>query len=346
MIENPDRKIPEADLDTAGDSLWFLPGPVADEEQEISRSPLPAASRRTLLDIGAWRAAEAGLVRELGDLALNTGRLLERVQGMGPGAGERLAHAEAAAIGWWTGHRITQDRIALFLAWRLGATGEDAEALIRVTWAARRLMAPRAHGREPAAGIVAHLALESDAARALAEDVVAVLPGPDELGPVARACAAFHLWQVLDERPISVRGIEAAVLGARLGLGIDGQLPGFLPLSLSGMGALAASGNVAQRLALWVSGAGNAVLAALMMLERLRQWQDRAQAAIADQQGRTPGRLIASLARQPMLSVPQLVGDTGASRPAVDRNLALLARRGLIREVTGQGRFRIWAARL
>jgi Fe2+ or Zn2+ uptake regulation protein len=33
---------------------------------------------------------------------------------------------------------------------------------------------------------------------------------------------------------------------------------------------------------------------------------------------------------------------TGASRAAVSRNLAWLEARGLIREVTGQGRFRMW----
>lgn len=38
--------------------------------------------------------------------------------------------------------------------------------------------------------------------------------------------------------------------------------------------------------------------------------------------------------------------ETGASRAAVQRNLDLLVQRGLIREITGQGRYRVWAARL
>lgn len=33
---------------------------------------------------------------------------------------------------------------------------------------------------------------------------------------------------------------------------------------------------------------------------------------------------------------------TGGGRAAVQRNLALMEARGLIREVTGQGRFRMW----
>jgi DNA-binding IclR family transcriptional regulator len=35
---------------------------------------------------------------------------------------------------------------------------------------------------------------------------------------------------------------------------------------------------------------------------------------------------------------------TGASRAAVQRNLAWMEARGLIREVTGQGRYRMWRA--
>jgi DNA-binding IclR family transcriptional regulator len=35
---------------------------------------------------------------------------------------------------------------------------------------------------------------------------------------------------------------------------------------------------------------------------------------------------------------------TGASRAAVQRNLAWMEERGLIREMTGQGRYRMWRA--
>lgn len=40
----------------------------------------------------------------------------------------------------------------------------------------------------------------------------------------------------------------------------------------------------------------------------------------------------------------QAEAETGASRAAVQRNLDVLEARGLAREVTGQGRFRVWAA--
>ena len=47
-----------------------------------------------------------------------------------------------------------------------------------------------------------------------------------------------------------------------------------------------------------------------------------------------------------MLGAAQAETETGASRAAVLRNLDLLEARGLVREVTGQGRFRVWAAKL
>lgn len=83
-----------------------------------------------------------------------------------------------------------------------------------------------------------------------------------------------------------------------------------------------------------------------MRLERLAQWRERTEAETADLQGRTPTRLIAALAAHPMLAAPQAEAETGASRAAVQRNLDVLQDRGLVREVTGQGRFRVWAARL
>ena len=45
-----------------------------------------------------------------------------------------------------------------------------------------------------------------------------------------------------------------------------------------------------------------------------------------------------------VLGAAQEKAETGASRAAVQRNLDVLTARGLAREVTGQGRFRVWAA--
>ena len=171
-----------------------------------------------------------------------------------------------------------------------------------------------------------------------------LLPGPGQIGSVARGCLAFQLWRILDERPTHLRDIEAAVLGARLGH--EGSALAFLPLSLAGMRALTLGGPAERRLEGWITGAHNAVLSALMTLDRLRRWRAQAEAATADLSGRTPGLLIDGLLRHPMIAVPQLVTETGASRRAVLRNLAIFEQRDLVREITGQGRFKVWTARL
>ena len=87
------------------------------------------------------RAVEGALAADLADLAFDVGRLAERVSMVGPGAVQRLAQAEAASLSWWTGDRISTDRLALWLSCRIGAAEEDGGGLIRTAWAARRLTA-------------------------------------------------------------------------------------------------------------------------------------------------------------------------------------------------------------
>lgn len=58
--------------------------------------------------------------------------------------------------------------------------------------------------------------------------------------------------------------------------------------------------------------------------------------------GKTPLALRISLCEWPLLSAPMAQALTGGSRVAVQRNLAWMEARGLIREVTGQGRYRMW----
>lgn len=131
-------------------------------------------------------------------------------------------------------------------------------------------------------------------------DVAAELEGLTSVSDASWGCALFHLWCALDERPDHLRGLEAAALGARISAGQGKGLP-FLPLSLTGFGALMATRGPDRRLASWIHGARRAVLSALMALERLSAWRARAEAETADLQGRIPARLIAALTAQPML---------------------------------------------
>ena len=326
------------------DAHWFLP-PQDDAEDEGQSPYLPRLGKQaeTLANRGEWAAAEAGLAHDLALLAHDHGRLTERLRVMGEGPADRLAQAEALAFGWWTGDRVAADRLALWLSLRIGATGDDAGEFTRIAWAARRLAAASS-GEDPAA----HLGDAQNRMGQLPHEVGDVLAPLADLHPVTRGCAAFHLWRGLDDRPGHLRGIEAAVLGARIAAGrADRAGPlNFLPLAQAGFGGLSASGASERRLAAWITSAHQAVLASLLMLERLSAWQQRAGEATDDLSGRTPGRLIECLVRHAMVSAPLAETVTGASRAAVQRNLDLFQRRGLVREVTGHGRFRVWTTQL
>ena len=246
----PERPIPPEDDaglpgpydGTEAADLWFLPG----EPEEVLSLPRPAEGR--LVEPEAWRAAEASLAGELSELAFDAGRLAERLRSTGPGAVQRLALEEAAALSWWTGDRIGADRLALWLSYRIGAADEGGEGLIRTAWAVRRLMAPAPAAVE--AMVADLLGGDGRGDPAFAQEVAEALAGVAGVAPVTRACAAFHLWRSLDERPDHLRGIEAAVLGARLAVAGPGAGQGglaFLPLALTGFGALTASGTPAGR---------------------------------------------------------------------------------------------------
>ena len=322
------------------EELWFLPPDEEDDDASALLSPLPRAARVSLVDAAGWRAAEAALSADLAELNFDLGRLSERVASAGPAAVQRLALAEASSLSWWSGDRVSSDRLALWLSYRIGAAEEGGEGLIRTAWAARRLGAA-GQGRGIAATLAATLGEDGRADPGLLADVAAEGEALAGISAVTTGCALCHLWRSLDERPDHLRGLEAAVLGARVAG--RGALP-FLPLTLTGFAALTASGSPEARLAGWITGAHRAVLSVLMTLERLANWRRRAEAETADLSGRTPVRLIAALMAQPMLTAAQAEVETGASRAAVQRNLDVLLARGLVREVTGQGRFRVWAA--
>jgi len=81
---------------------------------------------------------------------------------------------------------------------------------------------------------------------------------------------------------------------------------------------------------------------AMRTLDDVEAWAARAEAEMTKLSGRTPPALRAVLTEWPLVSAPMAEALTGASRAAVQRNLAWFEGRGLIREVTGQGRYRMW----
>ena len=342
--------------------LWFLPGP--DEENEDvppGIAPLPRANQRLLVDLADWTAAEAAFAKPLAQLAMRLGALDERLRRAPKGWCHRLALIEASALSWLGTERISIERLSLWQALRLGGVQNDNQALARAGWAARRLSCGSilritsaddisdflgrwdvATGRQsPELGCVYGDEMLSDQLTNWCE----AMQRARGLHPICRAAFGLHLWAVvgLSDRTLGA-DIEAAVLAARLAVT---DLPGearFLPLVGGGVLGLAKGGSPEQRLQKFIKNAESATLAALRHLEALERWQARAEDALAHKSGQTPKQLITILASWPMVSAPMAEAEIGASRAAVQRNLNELTQMGLIREVTGQGRYRSWTA--
>jgi hypothetical protein len=137
--------------------------------------------------------------------------------------------------------------------------------------------------------------------------------------------------------------IEAAVTAARIAVS-DSKGAVFAPLAMGGAGGLRAGGSPADRLAHWLDGMETACLTGMRQLDDIEAWSARAEAEMTPLSGRTPPALRAALTEWPLVSAPMAEAFTGASRAAVQRNLAWMEEKGLVREMTGQGRYRMWRA--
>ena len=361
--------------DPAEAELWFLPGPAEEGSAEVGHdlSPRHMGSRRALplFDPADWKRAQDALSGELAGLAQHFGALNERLAHLGPelgaGACQRLALREAADLSWWAagqigGARIGVERLTLWVGAHLGGGLEDSLALAQAGWAVRRLTAgqgPEAgpHGQPGGggwqAGIAAFLGYIRDDSLADLADLVEVMDAAHALHPVTQSAMLFHAWRVVGHGTVRGAGtdIEAAVMAAVHAATMAHATErrngaSFMPLALSGLAGLQASGSVQARLAAWIGAAENSCRTALAQLDRLAVWRTTAERDLADQTGRTPAMLVALLTAWPMVSAPMATVQTGASRAAVQRNLDRLTQRGLIREITGQGRYRVWTAKL
>lgn len=318
---------------------WFLP----EEGAEDDLPPGPRAERDSLFDPAVWLAAQAMLSGDLASACLAFGRLDARLAGAGEGMRLRLALQEVSDLGWYAGARIGLERLALFVALRVGA-GDESALLGQSAWGVRRLtgtMPVLAHGAGGQDSLAAFLGFEGDAVL----DLAATLDGMDMLHPVTQAAFLFHAWKMAGAERVA-KEIEGGVMAARHAGTRLGRGALFLPLALGSGTALRGQGSVDARLAAFIRGAEQATLSALMQVDRLAGWERRALETLRDRSGRTPEELVQVFARWPLVSAPMAEAQTGASRAAVQRNLDLMTRRGVIREITGQGRYRIWMAAL
>jgi hypothetical protein len=344
-IQSPFDPEPQDEAD-----LWFLPGPPEDAAWDLPGPQAPPAP--ALPKAPVWAAVEGRTGRALAEAAAAVARLDERVAAL-PGAASRLALDEASGLQWITGAGVAVDRLALYDVLRLTRMADAHRDFAAAHWACRRLkggVGPLGtdlgaflgrHGTgEDGLGDLSPRPTGAVFAGLAADWQAAVRAG--DLHPLTRGAVAFFGW-----RALMLSGpegaLEAAVAAARVGAGGLRALP-FVPLAVAGRGLWRVGGTEAERLLAWLRAVETAAVHARLMLDRLSAWEDRARAGTAALSGRTPGRLIAALLATPVLSVGMAARLTGASQATALRTIARFEAQGLVREITGQGRFRVWAA--
>lgn len=343
IFDDPLTGVEEA-VERSEDDLWFLPGPIEDEPDDLP--PGPRAEPRETAILDDWRKAEAGNAARLARVAGRLGGLDERLRRGPEGWRHRLALIEAGDLSWFAGDRIGPDRLALWIALRLSGVQDDTAALARVGWAVRRLTG----GPGPEVDLAAFLDRRdpenlADAAEPFADRAggwLDLMAQAADLHPITRACMGFHLWNLAGLGQHSDR-MEAAVTAARISAS-EGRGAIFTPLAMGGAGGLRAGGSQTVRLARWLDGMETASLTAMRHLDDIEAWSARAEIEMSPLSGKTPRALRAVLTEWPLVSATMAETMTGASRAAVQRNLAWMEARGLIREMTGQGRYRMWRA--
>ena len=324
------------------DDLWFLPGPMDEEPDYLP--PGPRAELRETAVLDDWRKAEAGNAARLARVAGRIGALDDRLRRGPKGWRHRLALMEAADLSWFVGDRIGPDRLALWKSMRLSGVQDDTAALARVGWAVRRLTG----GLGPEVDLSAfldrrdpeNLGVEAEPFADRAGGWLDLMAQAADLHPVTRACMGFHLWSLAGLGQHGDR-MEAAVTAARI-VASEGKGALFAPLAMGGAGGLRSGGPPADRLSRWLDGMETACLTAMRHLDDIEAWSARAEAEMSPLSGRTPPALCAVLTEWPLVSAPMAEALIGASRAAIQRNLAWMEARGLIHEMTGQGRYRMW----
>jgi hypothetical protein len=302
--------------------------------------PLPSNARR----LGFKSNATAGHAARLARVASRVGALDDRMKRGPEGWRHRLAQIEAADLSWFVGDRVGADRVALWISMRISGLQDDTAALARVGWAVRRLTG----GPGPEVDLSAFLDRRDpenmvDEAEPFADRAgswLDLMAQAVDLHPISRACLGFHLWSLSGLGQQGDR-MEGWVTAARIAAS-EGKGAVFAPLAMGGAGGLRAGGQPAERLSRWLDCMETGCLTAMRHLDDIEIWSERAEKEMATLSGKTPRALRAVLTEWPFISAPMAEALADASRAAVQRNLAWMEAHALIREVTGQGRFRMW----
>jgi len=306
--------------------------------------PLPKADRRPVFDPKDWLQAEAQQGRGLARAAAAFARL---DAGMSEGFAKRLALAEVSALLWAQGDWLPVEKITLYGLLRESSL-KDARGLSLADWAQRRLLG--AGMPEDLAAFLGRRRAEFDGLEDLGRHPVgiefdglegdwhAAHHGLEDAHPITQAAGLFTAWRAFG---LSEPGaaVEAGVAVMKIGAA-EGRVLRFLPVASGG--PIGQGGAVADRLVRWYSAVENACLQAEMQHRQLNTWAKRAERAAAGLSGKTPALLIKALQVVPALSASMVAQACSCDKATARRNLSRFAKLGLIREITGQGRYMVW----
>lgn len=331
---------PDADA-SADQDLWFIPGPI--EEEPAFLAPLPRAEAGEGDQVAQWEQAQSQHALLLARVAARFGALDERLRQGPKGWRQRLALVEASELSWLTGDRISVDRLGLWQAMRISSVEDDTQSLQRISWAMRRLSGGPGPNPDLSIFLGRHHAETLDPMIGKIAAWQSILERTNTMHPLVRACFAFHLWPMSGIGPDGDL-LEGAVVAGRLSAseGQGGAL--FAPILMAGGGLRTGDSDVTVRLRRWLMATEDGIMRAKRHLDQLDDWAERAKEAATKLSGRTPPRLIEVLQAWPYVTAPMAEELTGSSRAAAQRNLTWFERHGLVQEITGQGRFRVWRA--
>lgn len=305
-------------------------------------------------DPAQWLAAQADLAADLARAAMAVGRLDAVVSVMGDSAATRLALREVGAMLWAQGLPLPPEDISRDLA---GARADsDPAALAFARWSVRRLQGQadlddlrgflglhRVAADADAGPAMRNRGAGFDAAAAGFRALLSGLEGAGPVHPLTRGAFARRAWHLSD---LSAAGdvIEAATYAARA-MAADCQALRFVPMGRHGRAVWSGfAGTGPAALAAHLRAVTAGAQAALLELARLRAWAGRAHAETARLKGRNSARVINALSARPVSLTAEVEAACGISRDTAERLLARMAAMGLVREITGARRFRLWAA--
>jgi len=340
---------------------WFeAPLDEADEDLGPWAPPLPQADRRPLFDPKDWLEAAHAVPNELARAAAALARLEARLA-YDPNAApfaRRLAFEEVAGLLWLQGDHGSIDDLALY---DLGVRAASGPRDFFAAWALRRLRA--ATPFEPEALTVGELrdfvgarVTETDEEsrdlfeRPLGpefdealEDWRGFAQALESAHPLLKAPALFAAWRALTlSEPTDM--LTPLVVAGRVGAGPQRSSLGFAPIARAARrrGALLGGFSIESRLSAWLDAVADSCLEASLELDRLAAWCDRAEVVAS---GSKAGRaLVALCAASPVISSNAVAEYAGMTPQGVNVAARALLGAGVLREVSGRTRYRLWAA--